>query len=66
MKRINSKITKGKMSPDAYAGFLKLWITPAGTLPERTPEIDAYLRHVSEVAPLEYSVGNVTHTDRAA
>jgi hypothetical protein len=40
------------MSPDAYAGFLKLWLTPAGELPPMTAEVDAYLQHANEREPL--------------
>lgn len=66
MKRVDRSFEKGRMSADAYAGFLKLLITPAGTLPERSPEINAYLRYVSERAPLETEVSNERPTDRAA
>ncbi len=66
MKRINREFEKGSMSADAYAGFLKLLMTPAATLPERSPEIDAYLRYVSERAPLETDVSNQRSADRAA
>ncbi len=44
------------MSPDAYAGFLKLWLTPAHKLPSINAEVDAYLRHVSEREPLSDNV----------
>jgi hypothetical protein len=40
------------MSADAYAGFLKLWLTPASKLPRLDDEIRAYLRHVSNREPL--------------
>ena len=40
------------MDADAYAGFLKLWLTPAHKLPSLDQEIRAYLRHVSEREPL--------------
>jgi hypothetical protein len=40
------------MSADAYAGFLKLWITPSRKTPASSPEIDAYLRYASERSPL--------------
>ena len=51
MKR--NELERAKMSPDAYAGFLRLWITPANEMPERSAEIDAYLRHLSDNEPLE-------------
>lgn len=41
-----------RMSDDAFAGFLKLWLTPASKLPSLDEEIRAYLRHVSEREPL--------------
>jgi hypothetical protein len=40
------------MDADAYAGFLKLWLTPAHKLPSLDEEIRAYLRHVSDREPL--------------
>jgi hypothetical protein len=40
------------MSADAYAGFLKLWITPTDEIPPMSPEVDAYLRHANERDPL--------------
>ena len=40
------------MSADAYAGFLKLWLTPAHKEPKMTPEVEAYLRHASKREPL--------------
>jgi hypothetical protein len=44
------------MSADAYAGFLKLWLTPAHKVPPLTAEIDAYLRYASEREPLSDNV----------
>lgn len=41
-----------RMSPDAYAGFLKLWLTPAGRVPAPSADVDAYLRHANEREPL--------------
>lgn len=41
-----------RMDADAYAGFLKLWLTPASKVPAITPEIEAYLRHANEREPL--------------
>lgn len=43
---------RAPMSADAYAGFLKLWLTPAHKAPQMTPEVEAYLRHANEQAPL--------------
>ena len=41
-----------RMDADAYAGFLKLWLTPANRVPAMTPEVEAYLRHANEREPL--------------
>jgi hypothetical protein len=43
---------RAPMSADAYAGFLKLWLTPAHKAPSMTPEVEAYLRHANQQAPL--------------
>jgi hypothetical protein len=43
---------RAPMSADAYAGFLKLWLTPAHKAPAITPEVEAYLRHANQQAPL--------------
>lgn len=40
------------MGPDAFAGFLKLWLTPASRLPADSAEVQAYLRHASRREPL--------------
>lgn len=61
--------TSGKpMSADAYAGFLKLWLTPASRAPKVTPEVAAYLRHVGEREPLSAAARRALGqpTDRAA
>lgn len=47
------------MSADAYAGFLKLWLTPAHQEPKMTPEVEAYLRHASRREPLSEDVRTV-------
>jgi hypothetical protein len=41
-----------RMDADAYAGFLKLWLTPAHKELTMTPEVEAYLRHANEREPL--------------
>ncbi len=43
---------RAPMSADAYAGFLKLWLTPAHKAPAITPEVEAYLHHANQQAPL--------------
>ncbi|HEX2081635.1 MAG TPA: hypothetical protein VHG08_28285 [Longimicrobium sp.] len=52
MKNRSFAPKRAPMSADAYAGFLKLWLTPAHRLPEMTPEVEAYLRHANEREPL--------------
>lgn len=52
---MNTRNTASKTAPmdaDAYAGFLKLWLTPSHKLPSLDDEVRAYLRHVSEREPL--------------
>lgn len=44
------------MSADAYAGFLKLWLTPASQLPKRSAEVDAYIQHANARDPLSDTV----------
>lgn len=40
------------MSADAYAGLLKLWLTPLDKVPAITPDVEAYLRHLDRQEPL--------------
>lgn len=40
------------MSNDAYAGFLKLMLTPAGKEPTDSPEVNAYIDYLNEREPL--------------
>lgn len=55
------------MDADAYAGFLKLWLTPAQKLPSLDQEIRAYLRHISEREPLnDESRGAIRQPTRKA
>jgi hypothetical protein len=52
MKTPNRTRSSTPMSADAYAGFLKLWLTPSSRMPKPSAEVDAYLRHVSAREPL--------------
>lgn len=52
MKTLSRTKNGTPMSADAYAGFLKLWLTPPSAAPKVTPEVEAYLRHVSDREPL--------------
>lgn len=49
---MNKPNSRTRMSSEQYAGFLKLWLTPASRVPAFTPEVRAYLRWVHEHAPL--------------
>jgi hypothetical protein len=48
------KLDRGSdpMSHDAYAGFLKLLLTPAGKPVAGSPEIDAFIEYLNEREPL--------------
>ena len=52
MKTIARAPKAGRMSPDAYAGFLKLWLTPATRQAEISGDVEAYLQYVREREPL--------------
>ena len=52
MKTSTRAARNAPMSADAYAGFLKLLLTPASKVPTITPDIAAYLRYVGETEPL--------------
>jgi hypothetical protein len=40
------------MSPDAYAGLLRLLLTPGGRLPKPSADVDAYIEHANRAEPL--------------
>lgn len=42
-----------RMSPDAYAGFLRLLLTPLTEEPRPSKEVDAYLRYLSDAGRFE-------------
>lgn len=44
------------MSADAYAGFLRLLLTPASRVPLPSADLDAYLQYVAEREPLSDTV----------
>jgi hypothetical protein len=68
MKRQIRRNRKAPMSHDAYAGFLRLLLTPGGRLPRQSSEVDAYLRHAEEREPLSRATRRMLGqpTDRAA
>jgi hypothetical protein len=43
---------KAPMGAEEYAGFLKLWLTPASRTPAASADVDAYLRYANEREPL--------------
>ena len=52
MKTLTRTVKPARMSADAYAGFLKLWLTPSTREPRPSAELDAYLNYASERSPL--------------
>lgn len=68
MKTLTRTRKATRMSADAYAGFLKLWLTPANRTPAPSPEVDAYLEYVNERDPLpgELCLPATTRRERAA
>ncbi len=67
MKTRNRNV-RAPMNHDAYAGFLKLLLTPTGTLPAGNSDVDAYIRHANRVEPLSPATRRVIGqpTGRAA
>jgi hypothetical protein len=68
MKTLTRTRKATRMSADAYAGFLELWLTPANRTPAPSPEVDAYLAYVNERDPLpgELRLPTTTRRERAA
>lgn len=64
----SSRRAKAPMSADAYAGFLKLFLTPSSKAPELSRDVQSYLRHVSEREPLSAATRKLIgqQTERAA
>jgi hypothetical protein len=60
--------TRAPMSADAYAGFLRLWLTPADRQPRPNAELNAYMRYLNAHAPLPERVRRLlgTVSDHAA
>jgi hypothetical protein len=52
MKTLTRTRKATRMNADAYAGFLKLWLTPANRTAAPSPEVDAYLEYANERDPL--------------
>ncbi len=49
------------MSADAYAGFLKLMLTPISRVPEMTPDLEAYLQYLNQREPLSQTAQRAVH-----
>jgi hypothetical protein len=47
----------GSMDPEAYAGFLRLLLTPASRVPSLTSDVEAYLRYANRREPVT-SIGS--------
>jgi hypothetical protein len=56
MKSAARTATRAPMSADAYAGFLKLLLTPASKPVVLSPDIEAYLTYASAREPLAPAV----------
>jgi hypothetical protein len=54
------------MNADAYAGFLKLLLTPSSRVPSMTPDIEAYLRYANQRDPLPADVCGVARVSKEA
>lgn len=50
-------IPRPRMSDDAYAGFIRLLLTPLSQAPRPSEELDAYLRFLTEAERLEGTPG---------
>jgi hypothetical protein len=52
MKKEHASKKAIAMTPDAYAGFLRLLLTPLSKVPPLTPDVEAYLRYANEREPV--------------
>lgn len=52
MKSQRRRTQPRSMTPDAYAGFIQLLLTPAGRIPRESADLDAYLQYLSDAEPL--------------
>ena len=52
MNSASRTATRAPMSADAYAGFLKLLLTPASKPVVLSPDVEAYLAYASAREPL--------------
>lgn len=48
-----AQTTLPKMTNAAFAGFLRLLLTPLNEAPKPSPELGAYLRYLNRVQPRE-------------
>ena len=70
METLPRKAKTTRMSADAYAGFLKLLLTPASKVPPLSPDVIAYLDYVNEQEPFSNTelraLGQLLDQDQAA
>ena len=68
MKTKQPVVRSTRMSPDAYAGFLKLWLTSPRAADPNSADVDAYLSHANKREPLPVHLchGSRHGTDKAA
>ena len=59
MKTHVRRIKSETMSPDAYAGFLRLLLTPDSRAPRPSADVNAYLAHASRREPLPLQVKRI-------
>jgi hypothetical protein len=52
MKAQRSNARRERMSSDAYAGFIKLLLTPMTVVPRIDEDVEAYLNHLNAREPL--------------
>ena len=64
MKTLTRTASPARMSADAYAGFLKLWLTPASRAPRQSRDLDAYLSYANEREPLPATLALPTRRTR--
>ena len=52
MDRIPRSTDAPPMNADEFAGFLRLWLTPASKLPKPSDDLEAYIAYAREREPL--------------
>lgn len=52
MNKIRRSTAATPMNADEFAGFLRLWLSPASSLPDPSNDLDAYIEYAREREPL--------------